>query len=230
MKRRQGTRPDYKRNSVGILGIILAGLLMVGCTFTVPLSATVDRPPGVSRIPLAVGVYYSPEFRAYTSTHVKRAGLPGLREWNYPVGQVSVTLFDHVFPILFDQLRSSSGRPPLKAVEPALAAVIEPSIEEFSVGVPLLSNGIFTAEITYRFILFSSDGNRVASWTVRGVGEKHGAITFVDWSAWSRWQGEAADLAMQDAAKEFLTGFRNVPEIRRWFRQIGVPDAREVSR
>lgn len=226
MKRWQGIRLDCKRNPIGILGTILVSFLIAGCTptFTVPLSATVDHSPEVSRIPLAVGVYYSPEFRAYIATHVNHGS-----KWIVPLGQASVTLFDQVFPILFDRTLPSPGRPPLKAVEPALVAVIEPSIEESSFSDPFFLPGIFTAEIIYRFVLFSFDGNPIASWTVRGVSEKYGEWIF-DLTARSRWLGEAADLAMQDAAQKFLVGFRDIPEVRRWFRKIGVPDAGQIRR
>ena len=75
--------------------------------------------------------------------------------------------------------------------------------------------GAYTAEITYRFTLYALNGEPLASWTVRGTGSKHGKVDF----NFVRGPGEAADLAMQDAATKFVTGFPDIPEVRRLVNQ-----------
>ena len=60
-------------------------------------------------------------------------------------------------------------------------------------------------------------GDPVASWTVTGTGAKPGEFGF----EFARWPGEAADIAMQDAAKQLVSGFSDVPEVRRWLKEKG---------
>lgn len=205
-------RNSWAIGMTGSLTLAAAFALLSGCTHAVPLKATVDSPASVVQVPRAVGIYYSPEFRAY-----EHVGSKWGDKWVFPLGQASVTLLDRVFPIIFESALSVPNLPPLEAGEPELAAVIEPEIEEFNFRLPFFKTGTFTAEITYRFTLYSLNGDPFASWTVRGEGAKPGKIGF----EFARWPGEAADLAMQDAATKFITGFQKVPEVRVWLRNVG---------
>lgn len=208
-----------QKRLVGSITMPVVTALMLGCAHTIPLKATVDPPSSSVQIPLAVGVYYSPEFQAY-----EHIGSRGGDRWIFPLGQASVALFDRVFPIIFESIVPVSSRLIHAAEGPKLAAVVEPRIEEFNFNIPFLKTSIYTAEITYRFTLYSPQGDPFASWTVKGVGEKQGKFSFES----ARWPGEAADLAMQDAATKFMTGFRQVPEVRGWLRQVGVRDVRWI--
>jgi hypothetical protein len=199
---------------IGVLGVVAA--LMAGCTHAIPIKASLEAPPNVAQVPVAVGVYYSAEFRAY-----EHLGARFGDRWAFPLGQGSVALFDRVFPVMFERTFPVQSLPPLNPGGPQLAAVIEPKIEEFDFTLPMLKTGTFSAEITYRFTLYSPQGDPVASWTVKGVGAKPGEIGF----ELARWPGEAADLAMQDAATKFISGFRDVPEVRQWLRRVGAPGA-----
>jgi len=211
---------------LGLTGVLMLAAvigLAYGCLYVatpvfeteVPLKPTLDQRPNVTALPMAVGVFYRPEFRAYVyedaSTRTGEA-LP------FPLGRASVTLFERVFSVLFETALPVQSRPPLAAGGPNLAAVIEPGIEAFHYTKPGLRSGTYTAEIAYRFTVFSPQGEEVASWNVRGSGEKAGQVGF----GFGRWMGEATDLAMQNAATKFLTGFRDVPEVRRWLRGAGI--------
>jgi len=207
----------YRRgNLTGPIGgfALSAAAIISGCTMTMtfPLEATIDRPPSVTPVPLAVGVYYSPEFRAYEHVRVRQK-----MRFVAPFGQASVALFDRVLPMIFEGVVPVASPPPLGEGGPKLAAVIEPKIEAFDFDWPVvLAFGAYTAEVTYRFTLYSPEGNPFASWTVRGDGNPVGLQAGVP---------KAIDLAMEDAAKKFMAGFRDVPEVRRWLRQAGIPDA-----
>jgi hypothetical protein len=198
-----------------ILMAVLALGAATGCTHVIPLTAaSLDRPPGAIQAPVAVGVYYSPEFR----THEQKIWRGGDR-WDFALGEASVRLLDRAWPMIFESSPPVPSRPPMQAGQPKLAAVIEPKIEAFDFSLPFLKTGTYTAEITYRMTLYSPEGESLVSWTVRGQGAKSGQMGF----EFARWPGEAADLAMQDAATKFITGFRDVPEVRAWLRRLGVP-------
>lgn len=205
-------RNSWAIGMTGSLTLSAAFALLAGCTHAIPLKATVDSSPTVVQVPTAVGFYYSPEFRAY-----QHVGSRGGDKWVFPLGEASVTLFDRAFPIIFESALPVQNLPPLEGGDMEFAAVIEPEIEGFEFDLPFLKTGTFTAEITYRFTLYSLNGDPFASWTVRGEGANRGKIGFEV----ARWPGEAADLAMQDAAKKFIAGFREVPEVRVWLRRVG---------
>ena len=152
-----------------------------------------------------------------------RSGVAADR-WDFALGEASVRLFDRVWPLLFESSRPVPSRPPLPADQPKLAAVIEPKIEAFDFSLPFLKSGTYTAEITYRMTLYAAEGESLVSWVVRGEGAKPGRGGF----EFAQWPGEAADLAMQDATKKFVTGFRDVPEVRAWLRRRGVAGASQV--
>ena len=204
--------------------IVLAflGLLSfaLGCAHTIPLKPTVEVIPRITKVPATVGVYYAPEFRNY-----KHEGSRGGDKWIFALGEASIKLFDQALPQVFTSVISVEKRPPLETASADLTAVIEPRIESFNFALPMIKTGAYTADITYRFTLYSMQGNPVASWPVQGSGVQHGSFGL----EFSRWPGEAADLAMQDAATKFLTGFRDVPEVRRWLQSTGISAGREAT-
>lgn len=198
---------------VGLLLLLGVGTLMSGCAHTIPLNATVSQTQEVSEVPISVGVYYTPQFRSY-----KHEGSRMGDKWIYNLGEASVNLFDKVFPTLFQEARHVRERPPISSSDDNLTAVIVPKIEAFDFSLPFLKNGTYTAEITYRFTLYSVKGDPFASWTIKGEGEQRGQFGF----SFSRWPGEAADHAMEDAARKFMLGFRDEPEVLNWLTQNGL--------
>jgi hypothetical protein len=194
--------------------LLLVFLIIFGCTHAIPLKGTMETIPVTERVPLELGIYYSPDFRNY-----KHVGSRGGDKWDFPLGNTSVVLFDRVFSGMFASARSVDSLPPFSAPQGKLDAVLEPKIESFDFALPFLKTGAYTAEITYRFTLYSLSGDQIASWTVRGSGSKHGQVGF----EFARWPGEAADMAMQDAATKFMTGFSDHPEVRRLVNQTRRP-------
>lgn len=213
----QGT-PLRALRSAWILAAALA-LLLAGCTHAVPLTGNFDPRPGAARLPVAVGVYYSDEFATYE--HAENSF--GDR-WVFPLGPASRPLIDQALAALFETSVPVGGRPPLEAGQPDVVAVVEPAIEGFGFTLPFLKTGTYTAEIVYRFTLYAPNGTPFASWSVTGYGAKPGEVGF----EFARWPGEAADIAMADAAHKFVAGFGDVPEVRRWLETLGVPVARAV--
>ncbi len=201
------------KRRAGLLIALLAVGLLTACAHTIPIKPAFVSPLATAQVPVVVGVYYSPDF-GQREDKIWRMG----DRWDFPLGQASVLVLEGAWKALFEGHTPVPALPPLPAGEPKVAAVIESTIEAFDFGLPFLKSGIYTAEITYRFKLYAPDGTTLASWTVRGAGAKPGQFGF----DFSRGPGEAAELAMQDAATKLAAGFRDVPEVRAWLRNAGV--------
>ncbi len=198
-------------NEMARVSLLLVVLLVVlGCTHAIPMKGTMEAPPTTVRVPLRLGVYYSPDFRNY-----RYVGSRGGDRWDFPLGNTSTRLFDRVFSDLFISAQNVGSRPPFSGSQGKLDAVLEPKIESFDFTIPYLKTGAYTAEITYRVTLYALNGEPLASWTVRGAASKHGKVGF----DFARGPGEAADLAMQDAATKFIMGFPDIPEVHRLINQ-----------
>jgi hypothetical protein len=202
--------------------------IISGCTYHVPLNATTDKLTGVSKIPMMIGVYYSPEFVNYEYVHQK------IHRWVLPLGQASVSLFDQVLPPVFEKYVAIERRPPFAATVQDIDAVIEPIIESYSLEFPRypMLSGDYEASITYRFLLFNIDGDPISSWSVSALARReadlqHNAAIEI---------GEVTDAAMRAAANKFMEGLRDRPEVREWLdhrtltaKAHSTPDEKMVS-
>jgi hypothetical protein len=200
-----------KRRAGPLIALLALGLL-TACAHTIPMKPAFVSPPATTQVPIVVGIYYSPGF-GQREDKIWRMG----DRWDFPLGQASVLVLEGAWKALFEGHTPVPTLPPLPAGETKVAAVIESTIEAFDFGLPFLKSGTYTAEITYRFTLYAPEGTTLASWTVRGTGAKPGQFGF----DFSRGPGEAAELAMQDAATKLAAGFRDVPEVRAWLRTSG---------
>jgi hypothetical protein len=203
-------------SSKTIFCIVLITLisLLFGCAHEIPLKGAIEPPATISKLPITVGVYYSPEFKDYQYVGSRTGD-----QWKFPLGAASVKLHNQALPVLFMNYFLVQTRPPFSAGTTECNAVIEPRIEAFDFDLPFLKTGSYGAEITYRYTLYSLKGDPVASWIIKGSGAKHGKPGF----EFARWPGEAADLAMQDAVNKFITTFSEVPEVRAWLKQNNLP-------
>lgn len=193
-----------------------------GCTFQVPIEPleSVNRPAGIAEVPAMIGVYYSPEFLSYEHKQTVYGG----HKLRFEIGQSSADHFDQVFLALFRNIRIVGQRPPLSDSSPNVDAVIEPRIESVAIRDPSLFGwtGWWDVRLTYLFTLFATQGEPLASWTIEGVGQN---TRSVDWTgvAGENIAAEAVNRALQDAGEKFLTGFAQVPEVRRWLKEHGYP-------
>ena len=205
--------------SMPLVLLLVAGFTACTFTHTYELKGTLENPPNVDQLPVTVGVLYSPELVAYKHVNSKPHHM-----YIVPLGEPSVRLFDEVFGMMFEKVERVSSRPPLKTLPAGLVAVIEPRIEEFRSDFPAMVAFSFTAyvEVVYRFTLYSLDGTPFASWIVEGEGQETFPL-FVGSQHWV-FLGLVSGLALQHAAIKFMTGFRDVPEVRRWLRETGVPE------
>ena len=192
-----------KFQTVGLLGpleLLVIAILLSGCATTVPLKPTVDHLPSVSKIPLSVGIYYSPELRSYKY----EVAQPGNSCLGTPVlvGQLSVSLFERLFLMMFHSTVTLESRQTLLSTKANLSLVIEPDIEDIKCDAFPKS---YTVKITYHFTLYSPNGELLAHWNVTGWGHPKRGFD-------SR---KTAELAMQDAADRIAIQFREIPAVKR---------------
>lgn len=199
---------------------VLLLMAVSACSHAIPINPTIVESSGPPRVAASIGVYFSEEFRTF-----EHSGSRGGDSWVFPLGPASVGLFTKVFDQVFERAETVQTLPPLGPEHAELVVVIEPRIEEFDFHIPFLKTQTYTAEITYRFVLHSASGEAVASWTVTGEGAKRGSFGF----DFSKWPGQAADAALEDAARKFSEGILNVPEVRRWLKGRGLLISYSVS-
>ena len=202
----------------GHLKFLAFAILLANCATTVALNPKVDRLPSLPKIPLSVGVYYSPELRSYMyeSVHMYASDnwLPFslCRGIVLPLGQAGATLFERLFPIIFDAAVTIETRASILPSKPSL--IIEPDIEE----VQCTRNDKAThVHITYYISLYSPSGEALGYWSVTGRGETKERF----FEGANSMAAKAAELAMEDAAGKMAIQFWNIPAVQRLLKEKG---------
>ena len=133
------------------------------------IDASLDQRPIVEQLPLAMGVYYSPEFREYEHRSVEN--ISGF-EWHfvYHLGPANVALFDQILPGMFREVVLLKTWPTLSVGSAGLSAVLIPEIESVFIRSShnVSDRGPFPVNVTYRFTLYELVGDKLASWAVSG--------------------------------------------------------------
>jgi hypothetical protein len=185
--------------------ILIAWLSLSGCTGTthvhIEIKPVLERKPLIASLPLTIGVYLTPEFRAY---HATRCGNGAGRDicLEYDLGPQSVELFEKILTALFDDVVVIDSMPP-KNSSVKIAGIVVPAITQFKVGSA-------ETEITYRATLHNPDGTELGAWDVYGSAGRELAFS------------DQARLAMRSAAAKFVKGFRNEPVVMRWLEDGGI--------
>ena len=99
---------------------------------------------------------------------------------------------------------------------PPLDGIIEEQIDDFDVKAITYPAKTVKAEITYRFTLYSPQGEKITSWTIKGAGEeaeRPGDPSFH--------VIRAVDEAQHDAATKFINGFPQVPAVKQLLQKKG---------
>jgi len=199
-----------------VVCIVALGALAGGCVWSVPQPMLV-REPRPERIALRIGVYYSPEFRSFTYRH-------HVTDTAWKLGEPSVRLFGEALALLFTDVvelaRPGSNQGPRADV----AGVIEPAIVSAGFMFPAMEAArrdqkvCFPLHLTYHFTLYSPQGEPVTAWDVSGsecapVGNPlrtHATLK------------ESFEQVMREDAFTFVSGFRDIPNVRRWLTEQGI--------
>jgi len=202
---------EWRRNALFAALSVLV-LAIGSCTNDATLRSTinVDRPAGAARIPLAVGLYFSPEFLAFAH----RPPVDPKLTWEFRFGEMGADLFDGVFFTAFEDVHFVSARPPLAAGGPPVAAIIEPRVEMAEVRGHI---GKWNVELVYLFRLYDRTGGLVMSWRIAGYGAHDASDKFVSTGA----PDPALEAALTEVGEKLMQALYGNPEIREWLRTQG---------
>ena len=203
--------------------IVLLAVLLSACA--IPIKPALEGPPLVEPLELTMGKCFSPAISNY---EIRDADYPHAL-YVFPLGPPSVAMFDRVFTGMFVKTVPIEHCSPATDQGLDVDAVIDTQIERFwwyitpAPGIGLITSREFRVEITYRFLLYSPEGETIDSWTVVGSGlyipEPSKGIVF---NPELTWLSAAVKLAMRDAAADFITEFRDQPNIREWIEKRDV--------
>lgn len=190
-----------------------AALVAVGCAG--PYVRQVETPaipaPLMMRIPLAVGVHYTPEFRAAqpsTSAYLQGGGSI---ENIWVVGEPSVAVFDTVLRGMFEKVVEVKQWPPADN-RPEVAGVLVLNVP--AVALPstvYLPAG--RAYIGYRVELFLASGEFLGAWDIIGFAASESLFVLG--------KTMVRD-AMRSAAAAMVVSFFRDPQARAWLEANGV--------
>jgi hypothetical protein len=208
---------DDLANWARLLIVLVVAATLAGCVFSVP-EPMVVREPKPEQLPLQVGVYFSPELRNFTYRH-------HLTDTAWILGKPSVGLLSDALGLLFTSVVEVAQPGSSPSQRGDLAAIIEPRIT--SAGVVYWSSqhidrgtAVQPVHVTYSFTMYTSGGQRLALWEVNGRGEAPNANPLAGVATAKR----NFEHAMREAAWKFTSGFRDVPEVRRWLEERGVKE------
>ena len=187
--------------------------LSIGCTVDVAkIHPNLPQKPLIERLPIIVGVYYSEEFRSYECVKFISHDF----DYKIALGSPSVTLIDQILSNMFEKVVPVQSRPPLPESGADINAVIEPKIEGLSIFSPHGQSWV-RVELYYKFILYTLNGEEIASCPISGYGYSYKDIGM---SA-SRIR-EATEFAMRNVAAKSMVNFNKNPEYLRWLQRIGL--------
>jgi hypothetical protein len=171
---------------------ILAAATLAACTHHVSVTPFALPKPLVEPLPIAVGVYYSPEFRAGEKTDTPIYASSGAGStYVVTMGPASVAMFDQLFGAVFAHI-VTVDKTSLGPTDTQLAAVIEPRL--LAVHVTDFGERV---SLVYMIAVHAPAGEVLAEMRVQGV-------------------DQGVEAAMRDAAAEFLLGFCESKEIKGW--------------
>lgn len=191
--------------------VALAAMLTSSCTIRERVAPDVAIPQVSAPVERTVGLYFSPEFRAFEVTDEAD-----------PVVDVRLRVGEDSMPVLRAAVESNFASvveiDDLAAagqVTPPVDAVIEPRIDHFALR-PLGGYGAqFDAEIHFGITLRAPAGEPLGNWTAGGRGSQR----FYFWRALSP-QGLALKRALGNAAVAVARSFREQPEAVRWLQGL----------
>lgn len=196
-----------------LLAVLVSALMLTACTRTPePVLAKDPRP---QQLPLRIGVYHSPELQDFTYKH-------HLTDIGWVLGKPSVQLLNDALALLFIDV-VGVPKPGSPSNRSDLAGTIAPRIVSADAvyccevaNVEGRASTVQPVQVTYGFTMYSQSGKPVASWEVTGRGNApldNGAIDTLK---------KNFERAMAEAARNFVSGFGDVPEVRTWLAEQGI--------
>jgi len=174
-----------------IVAVVLAALVITGCSSQVALKNPALPDPLLNQLPLKVAVRYSPEMSRY----VHEEEVLGRQKWTINLGAANKLAFQHLFESMFSEVIEVDADTGVETV--GADALIEAGIEAFEFALPAQSRSdAYTIWIRYRLRIFDGEGTEISNWPIAAYGKAGSEGMFSADEALAR----AAVLAMRDAA------------------------------
>lgn len=199
-------------------------LLLMGCAVerNVKLDTRLPLHPAIAQVPLRMGVYYSPDYLAFTKK-IEFACSTSERSdvfFIFPIGAASSDLFDQIIASMFTSVTRRFSLSQLTDKASSLDGILAPQIESFTweaiCSVPNTIDHLL-ASIRYRVNLYDPGGQLVASMQMAGSGYERPRVCFSNCK-----DSFAAEQAMQDAMAKFMLEFCDQPEVKHWMSTLGI--------
>ena len=194
-----------------ILQAIAIGLFFTGCQKNVTFHLDSEVPePLVSKIPLAVGVYYPDQFRrfAYTENSESRG------TWNIASGDSQVNAFTRILSDMFTVFRELDS-----PQEGAVELVLVPTIAEMQFSTPEETGfEYFEAWVEYVVSLKTGNGEALPEWRFTGYGQ----ATLERFAGFESGLAASLSNALRNAGAQLATGLPEHPPVQQRIQQAGI--------
>lgn len=185
--------------------LVAATVFLAGCG-PVTLVATARIPqPLVMKIPVAVALFMPQEFVQYVHKE-ERWGT----DWNIEIGKAQTDAMSQLLNAMFENVIAVDSLNAGSALGSEIAAILEPSVEEYAFVTPRdAGSPFFAVSIKYRVNVYSPDGKLADSWGFTGYGTSPaGGLSNTEPLQ------NATALAMRDAGAKLAVEFRDQAIVR----------------
>jgi hypothetical protein len=186
-------------------GLAAAMVLLAGCGPVKLVANTNIPPPLVMKVPLGVALFIPTEFSSYVHKEERWS-----TKWQIELGQAQTDGITRLMSAMFERVVTVDSINAGAQVPGGVAAILEPSIEEYAFVTPRDAGSPFYAvSIKYRVNVYLPDGKLADSWGFTGYGTSpaKGLSSEAPLHA-------ATALAMRDAGAKLAVEFREQPMMR----------------
>ena len=194
------------RMAVPFAMLFVAFLVVLAGCGPVTLVATARIPqPLVMKIPVAVALFMPQEFMQYVHKE-ERWGT----DWNIEIGKAQADAMSQLLNAMFENVIAVDSLNAGSALGSGVAAILEPSVEEYAFVTPRdAGSPFFAVSIKYRVNVYSPDGKLADSWGFTGYGTSPaGGLSNTEPLQ------NATALAMRDAGAKLAVEFRDQAIVR----------------
>lgn len=204
------------RPSIAALSTLFAACAAIGGCSTMRLEARPNIPqPVIARLPFAVGLYVPIDFANYTYKG-ERYGF----NWEVALGAAQNEGVTRLLTAMFERVVPVDDVATARQKDPAIRAVLEPMLEEYSFVTPRDAGTPFYAvSLKYRVSVYTPDGRLAESWPFTG----YGIVPSTGMSA-QKPLARATAMAMRDAGAKLVVEFRDQAIIRGLLPDAPQPD------
>lgn len=147
-------------------GLGTAMVLLAGCGPVKLVASTNIPPPLVVKIPIGVALFVPTEFSSYVHKEERWS-----TKWQIELGQAQTDGINRLMNAMFEKVVTVDSVNAGTQVPGGVAAILEPSIEEYAFVTPRDAGSPFYAvSIKYRVNVYAPDGKLADSWGFTGYG------------------------------------------------------------